>query len=253
MSMPILWMEARRGAWLFLTAALLVPPLNLTAQQPVEREAKAGARTYRVQMHRGDTVTVLRTEDRARLILQIDSLQRELEGRGLTPEERARLAHHIATVVGSLEMFRRPGIELETAINRELSSALANSARAAARASGAAFGSFRELVPKGWIGINAEGPHLREIRGDSAFIRYLRYPEVVSVDPDSPAQRAGITRGDVLVAYNGSDVRQREINLMQLLRPSRRITVTVRRDGDERIYPVIVSSAPTSMLPRRRA
>jgi membrane-associated protease RseP (regulator of RpoE activity) len=252
MSMSTFWIEARRGAWLALTVALAAAPLPLVAQQPVEREAKASARTYRVQMRRGDTVTVLQADDRARLILQIDSLQRELEERGLSPEDRARLARHISSVVGSLELFKRPGIELETAISRELSSAMANSSRAAARASGMAFGSFRELVPKGWIGINAEGPHLREIRGDSAYIRYLRYPEVVSVDPDSPAQRAGITRGDVLVAYNGSDVRRREINLMQLLRPSQRITITVRRDGDERIYPLTVSTAPAT-LQRRRA
>jgi membrane-associated protease RseP (regulator of RpoE activity) len=235
---------------LLLAVALLGVPVCLAAQQPVERETKS-TRTYRVQLRRGDTVTVLNADDRARLVLQIDSLQRELEGRSMSPEERARLASHLATVVGSLEIFRRPGLELETTIARELSGAMANAAHAA-RASALAFGAFREVMPKGWIGINAEGPHLQEIRGDTAFIRYLRYPEVVSVDPDSPAQRAGITRGDVLVAYNGADVREREINLMKLLRPSQRITITVRREGDERIYPVIVSTAP-ALLQRRRA
>jgi serine protease Do len=249
MSMPTLFTKARGGAWLHLAVALFVVPAHLVAQQPVEREAKT-TRTYRVRLHPGDTVTVLNADERVRLVLQIDSLQRELEGRGLSPEDRARLTRHIASVVGSLEIFRRSGLELETTIGRELSGAMANASRAA-RASAMAFGAFREGMPKGWIGINAEGPHLQEMRGDTAFIRYLRYPEVVSVDPDSPAQRAGIARGDVLVAYNGADVRQREINLMRLLRPSQRITVTVRRDGDERIYPVIVSTAPASLQQRR--
>jgi serine protease Do len=229
-------------------AVLLAVPTS--AQQAGTRDPK-GARTYRIQLRRGDTITVLQSEDRERLVLQIDSLQRELEGRGLTPEERARLSQHISIVVGSLGELGR-SVELEAAIGRELSGAMARSARAIARASAEAFGNFGEAVPRGWIGIRAEGPHLQEVRGDSAFIRYLKYPEVVSVDPDSPAQRAGITRGDVLIAYNGADVRQREINVSRLLRPKQKITVTVRRDGDERIYPVVVSSA-TETLIRRRA
>jgi S1-C subfamily serine protease len=107
------------------------------------------------------------------------------------------------------------------------------------------------ILPRGWIGINVEAPHERMMRGDTSFIRYFSYPEIVSVEPNSPAERVGINRGDWLVAYDGADVRDREINLTRLLQPSRRITVTVRRDGEEREFPVVVAQAPRRLIERR--
>jgi serine protease Do len=90
------------------------------------------------------------------------------------------------------------------------------------------------------------------VRGDSAYMRYFGYPDVVSVEPNSPAERAGITRGDQLIAYDGADLRDREINVTQLFQPSRRLRVTVRRDGDEREFPIIVSRPPPQVIERRK-
>jgi S1-C subfamily serine protease len=111
--------------------------------------------------------------------------------------------------------------------------------------------SIATLQP-GWIGINAEAPHNWIVRNDSAFIRYFGYPEIVSVEPNSPAEHAGIERGDQLIAYDGANVRDREINLTSLLQPSRHITITVRRDGEERQVPVVVARAPARLIERRR-
>jgi serine protease Do len=102
---------------------------------------------------------------------------------------------------------------------------------------------MRSLQP-GWIGINAQGTQQRTIRDDSVYIRYFNYPRVISVEPSSPAERAGVSRGDQLIAYDGADLRDHEINLTKLLQPSRHITVTVRRDGEEREYDVSVAKAP---------
>ena len=44
-------------------------------------------------------------------------------------------------------------------------------------------------------------------RREGDFIQYFAYPSIIAVDPESPAQRAGIVTGDVLIAYNGLDVR----------------------------------------------
>ena len=109
--------------------------------------------------------------------------------------------------------------------------------------------SMSSLQP-GWIGINAEAPQQRIVRGDSAYIRYFGYPEIISVEPNSPAERVGITRGDQIVAYDGADVRDREINLTRLLQPTRRITVRVRRDGEEREFPIVVSTPPRRIIER---
>jgi S1-C subfamily serine protease len=102
----------------------------------------------------------------------------------------------------------------------------------------------------GWIGINAEAPHERIVRDDSAYIRYFGYPEIVSVEPNSPAERVGIERGDQLIAYDGADLRDREINLTRLLQPARRITITVRRDGEERQFPMVVARPPARVVQR---
>ena len=65
-----------------------------------------------------------------------------------------------------------------------------------------------------------------------------------------PAQREG--PGLVRDGNNGADVRDREINITRLLQPSRRITVRVRRDGEDRDYPLIVAQAPVEFLQRRK-
>ena len=94
----------------------------------------------------------------------------------------------------------------------------------------------------GWIGITLDAPCTVEARGGDVYWRFLSQPEIVSVDPSSPAERAGIRQGDVLLAYDGQDVR-REIAMNRLLRPGRtvRVRVRVRRDKEVRDVPVTVA------------
>jgi membrane-associated protease RseP (regulator of RpoE activity) len=106
---------------------------------------------------------------------------------------------------------------------------------------------------RGWIGINAGGAPLREeIHGDGQyFITYFAYPTIVTVDGQSPAERAGIMQGDTLIAYNGTDVVGRPLNLTQLLIPDRKLGVTVRRDGETKDFTVTVAMAPNRVYRRR--
>ena len=100
------------------------------------------------------------------------------------------------------------------------------------------------MAPKGWIGIVADGvPRREEIRPDGHYLTYFAYPTIVSVDGQSPAQRAGIRPGDTLVAYNGLDVVGRRLNLSQLLIPDKKLGVTVRRDGETKDFAVTVAKA----------
>src|SRR4029077_825546 len=64
--------------------------------------------------------------------------------------------------------------------------------------------SRESVMPKGYIGIVAPGRMLVSSAGQ--VVEYFDYPSIVSVDPDSPAQRAGIVPGDLLLAYDGLDV-----------------------------------------------
>ena len=102
-----------------------------------------------------------------------------------------------------------------------------------------------QAQPRGWIGINVGGaPRDRAIVGGRLMERYFQYPSIMSVEPNSPAQRAGIVPGDVLVAYNGEDVVSHLINITQLLEPQKKVAVKVRRDGETKEYDVTVAKAP---------
>jgi membrane-associated protease RseP (regulator of RpoE activity) len=114
--------------------------------------------------------------------------------------------------------------------------------------------SSSEALPHGWIGINVGGVPRHEMITESGdVIRYLAYPAVISVDPESPASRAGIAPGDVLVAYNGMDVVEHDVNLTQLFIPEKRMSVTVRRDGETKDFAVQIARMPEHVMQRRLA
>jgi len=107
-------------------------------------------------------------------------------------------------------------------------------------------------MPRGWIGINAIGPKYESHGPAGYFVQYLDYPSIVAVDPDSPAQRAGILPGDVLVGYDGVDVRGHRFDLTQMLVPEKKLAVSVRRDGEPKDYTVTILPAPVTVSDRRR-
>ena len=105
---------------------------------------------------------------------------------------------------------------------------------------------------KGWIGIEVGlVPQRQESDSSGFFVRYYRYPEIISVEPNSPAQRAGISQGDVLKAYDGQDVVRNRLNLAELLVPDRRLGVTVQRDGESKEFSLTVAKTPEPIRERR--
>jgi S1-C subfamily serine protease len=107
-------------------------------------------------------------------------------------------------------------------------------------------GSLRGAMPRGWLGIVVSGTALEpRIENGELLIRYLTHPEIVSVEPSSPAERAGITPSDTLLAYDGRDVRGNEISITRLLRPNARVLVRIRRNGRTREVPVTIADVPS--------
>jgi serine protease Do len=102
------------------------------------------------------------------------------------------------------------------------------------------------VMPRGWLGIVVSGT-AREPRIDNGelIIRYLTHPEIVSVEPSSPAEKAGLIPTDTLVAYDGHDVRDHDISLTRLLRPNSRVLVRIRRDGKTKDVPVKIDDVPS--------
>ena len=240
-----------------MTIGVAVVAVALLASSPALAQGtdRDSIRVYRAQVRRGDTIYVsaLRAT-RQRLEGRFDSLKHEFEGLGLDAPDRGDVLHELRTTIAAL--VNLGSLEQHVRVRVADPSAAAAMERAKARAfekvqafAGPLRLSMSSLQP-GWIGINAEAPQQRIVRGDSAYIRYFGYPEIISVEPNSPAERVGITRGDQIVAYDGADVRDREINLTRLLQPTRRITVRVRRDGEEREFPIVVSTPPRRIIER---
>lgn len=247
-------MMPRARMWSLPSGALVALAIGTasTGAQTVVARRDSG-RVYRLQVQRsGDTVYV-RNLRAARQQLQerLDSLQHEFEGLGLDAPDRVDLVRELRTLISSLGDISQ--LEQHARI-RFADSSVRVKVRAFPAPQVFAMPFLRRSMPSlqpGWIGINVEAPHQRVVRNDSAFIRYFNYPEVVSVEPNSPAERVGIARGDRLLAYDGADLRDREINLTRLLQPSRRITITVRRDGEERDFSLVVTKPPAQVEMRR--
>ena len=108
------------------------------------------------------------------------------------------------------------------------------------------------FAPTGWLGLLTQGPSQQIIDRTGQHVIYFAHPQIISVDPSSPAERAGITPGDVLIAYNGQDVVNRDFNVTELLQPNRRVSITVRRDGEDKEYSVRVARQPERIVIRRR-
>jgi hypothetical protein len=102
------------------------------------------------------------------------------------------------------------------------------------------------VLPRGWLGIVVSGT-AREPRIDNGelIVHYLTHPEIVSVEPSSPAEKAGIVPADTLVAYDGHDVRDHDISLTRLIRPNARVLVRIRRDGKTKDVPVKIDDVPS--------
>jgi serine protease Do len=63
------------------------------------------------------------------------------------------------------------------------------------------------------------------------IVSYCDYPLIESVDPGSPAEKAGLQAGDTVVAFNGQDVRVGMVDYTALLAPNSNLKVRVRRSG----------------------
>ena len=161
---------------------------------------------------------------------QLDSLTRRYnEGAELTTVDRRRIEVEIGQTVERLaELMSRMGDQLQ--------------AHMMLRAP-----MQTVVMPRGWIGIVAEGAGMEpRVENGEVVVRYLSYPRIVSIDPSSPAQAAGIVPNDTLLAYDGRDVRENDIYLNHLLRPFARVNVKIRHDGRVREVPVVVAEAPVA-------
>lgn len=189
---------------------------------------------------------------------QLDSLTRLYnEHDDLTMAERKRVEDELGRTVQRLEETLAR-MDAEDPILRGNEARIHMAPQALARASQSMARALMQVRedqqarPRGWIGLVAQGPGLNpRVEGGELLVRYFAYPRILSVDPSSPAQRAGIVPNDTLLAYNGDDVTEGDISLTRLLKPNAKLRVRIRRDGKTRDISVTVAEAPWRIIQRR--
>lgn len=222
--------------------------------------------TPRARSAQDSTRVVRLLGDRGMLQMRIDSLTRLFELEPLDSADRVQLSRQMNRMLVEMGRLVAEQARLQTSRQRmealravpEMEQAIAAEAMARDMASG--WQTATPMPPRasdrGWIGLNVEAPHVqRTSKNGEVYVRYFDYPAVVSVEPNSPAEKAGARTGEVLIAFDGRDVRDNDINVTRLLRPRSRIAVTLRRattDGETtRVIPMVVASSPDHVVIRR--
>jgi len=102
--------------------------------------------------------------------------------------------------------------------------------------------------PLGWfgIGISFSGSmYQRGVDGERTRWNFDDPPKVRSVDPDGPADNAGLRRGDVLTHIDGVPLDSAEGGQrFSDVRPGQAVTWTVRRHGSTRTVEVVAEDRP---------
>jgi PDZ domain len=222
---------------LVLSAAIAVEASASIPQQNKDGGARSRCSTC---LARRDSLR----ERQERLLMRIDTLKRAFAQDRLSERQRDRLTEEMRRTILALQESMD---DLHRANVLAMTQQGLDEARAACRAIpevAAAIESPR-YPAKGYLGVVFDGTPTRDFwRDNERIVQFYLYPRIALVEPSSPAERAGIQQGDTLLAFNGTDVREREISLTRLLVPDHKLVMRVRRDGDTKDLKVIVGEAP---------
>ena len=236
-----------------LTAAVLLALASDLASAQSSTTEKRADRKACGECSQDSAVRVIhrqRTRNRDQSV-RIVSIARELSRvraalheRELSEGHRRRLqarSQQLESQLAALGM--RLGLDASDQMLRDLGPALADAAREMEEAAVVhALPAIATRLP-GWIGVTLAARSTVETRDGDTYWKFFDYPEIVSVDPSSPAERAGIRQGDILLAYDGNDVR-REIAMNRVLQPGRMVRVRLRVQRGDEVREVPVKVAP---------
>lgn len=96
-------------------------------------------------------------------------------------------------------------------------------------------------MPSGWLGVTLSDDWTVDERGTTFF---AGYPVVSEVDPRSPAAKAGVRPGDILMAFNTHDMRGGIVQLRQWLKPGAPFKLQLKRNDGVRIVEGVLGRPP---------
>lgn len=97
----------------------------------------------------------------------------------------------------------------------------------------------------GYIGVlwSASVEVSKPKHGDALWT-FHDYPQVEAIERESPAERAGIQVGDMILAFDGKDLRVGKIPMNAVLRPGNTVAIRLSRDDRTRSVNVKVEQRP---------
>ncbi|MEA2705632.1 MAG: Peptidase family, partial [Gemmatimonadaceae bacterium] len=87
-------------------------------------------------------------------------------------------------------------------------------------------------TPTGWLGVRLSDEGIFNETGAAFF---ERYPVISSVEPGSPAAKAGVLAGDVILTFNSHDMRGSTFQLGNWLKSGAPFELRVRRNEKVRL------------------
>jgi serine protease Do len=101
---------------------------------------------------------------------------------------------------------------------------------------------------RGWVGV-AYTTSIGQSDQNGNVI-FSDYPVIESIEPGSPAERAGLQAGDKILALNNQDLKRNPLPVGNMLQPGRKILFRFRRDDLTRNVSVTVAPRPAGTAER---
>lgn len=158
------------------------------------------------------------------------------------------LERKIREFISSLELERAIATALHDVPRSDSRrmSALNDSVRTIARRNAELFSEIRMRCardrgePEGYLGISFETTQITQRDGEP---RMYEFGAVETVNPGSPAEKAGIRRGDILLSVAGMDARK-PMPLASVLKPGATVLVRLQRGRTPQDVKVVVEKRP---------